>query len=252
MGQAPPSELVSDGSVWRVATWNVLVQAFCQPDRYLDVDPVALDPDRRRSAVVREVVGRVGESDVLCLQEADEALCRALEAEGLCLHVVAHDEGDHAVAVVTGSPRPFHGGDLGGGRSWAGVTLEEADAEPVVVVSCHLRHPGDGPVGTAQAKALADQLRHRFAGMRVAVGADANAAVGGPALEALSSLGLTLLQPSPTAWIRGGERTTDVLALPPGGRLTGVAGPTGPIPTPDWPSDHRLLLGELPRRSTTG
>lgn len=242
---------MTDGAVWRLATWNVLVQAFCQPDRYRDVDPAALDTDRRRAAVVGEVVRRVGEVDVVCLQEVDEALCRALEGAGLWVHAVAHGEGDHGVAVVRTSPGPAHTGDLGGGRSWAAVTLEDAAAGSVVVVCCHLRHPGDGAVGTAQAVALADQLQRRFAGARIAIGADANAEVGGPAIAALDPLHLELHQPSSTAWIRGGPRTTDLLALPSGGELTEVAGPIGPIPTTDWPSDHRLLVGVWPRRPPT-
>lgn len=248
----PLSDPVTGRPSWRLATWNVLAQAFCHPDRYLDVSPVALEPERRRAAVVAEVSRRVVDVDVVCLQEVDAALVEELGVAGVWVHAEFHDGGDHAVALASRTPRSTLGGDLGGGRSWAGVELRDApEGEPgavTVVVSCHLQHPGDGPVGANQAAELVAQLRKVVLGAAVAIGADVNAVAGGPATEAFAGLGLEVHQPTPTAWVRGTPRTTDVLALPPGGRVTDVVGPTGPIPTPDWPSDHRLLAGAWLRR----
>jgi len=231
----------------------VLAEALCDPDRFADVDPAALHPGRRRAAVVAVVVRWVAAVDVVCLQEVDDALCAALEEAGLWVDVAVHDDGVHGVAVVAAAALPSDSGTLGGGRRWVAATLGDPVGEHggPLVVSCHLQHPGDEPVGSAQAIALADHLGAHLASpgdRQVAVAADVNAAVGGPATDPLAAIGLELHQPSPTAWIRGGPRTTDLLALPPGGRLTTVAGPTGPLPTPDWPSDHRLVAGEWPRR----
>lgn len=234
---------------WRIATWNVLAQAYCHPERYLDVDPVALNPGRRRSDVVAEVLRWVGVTDIVCLQEVDEDLRDALGAAGVWVHAVAHPGRADGVAVVAHAPLPVCGGELGGGMSWAGATLVAPTGTSTLVVSAHLRHPGDGPVGAAQARALAEQLGGRPAAQRVAIGADANARSGGPPTDVWAGLGLEVLQPSPTAWISGSARTTDVLALPPGGRLTGVVGPTGPLPTPEWPSDHRLVAGTWPQEA---
>lgn len=245
---------VNGGDVWRMATWNVLAQAYCHPERYGDVDPVALEAGRRRAAVVAEVRRWVDTVDVVCLQEVDDALVDALGEAGVWVHAVAHPGRADGVAVASAVARPTLGGALGDGMSWAGVVLTHpaAPAVATTVVSCHLRHPGDGAVGAAQALALAEQLRAgvpggEVSGGPVAIGADANATVGGPPTDAWAALGLELVQPSPTAWLSGRARTTDVLALPPGGHLTSVAGPRGPLPTPEWPSDHRLVAGGWPR-----
>lgn len=244
----PLGEPVTSRPVWRLASWNVLAQALCDPDRFPDVDPAALDVDARRAAVVAEVVRQTTAVDVVCLQEVDDALGHALAAAGLWVHAAVHDDGIHGVAVVAVEPLTAHVGALGGGRQWVAATLDDGDASSSLVVSCHLQHPGDGPVGSAQAHQLAHQLRQHVGGVRVAIGADANAVVGGPAADALATTGLELHQSPPTALIRGGPRTTDLLALPPGGRLTAMVGPSGPIPTTAWPSDHRLVVGEWPRR----
>lgn len=233
---------------WRLVTWNVLAQAFCHPHRYADVDPDALEASSRRARVVEAVVSALGDVDVACLQEVDDGLVAALRDAGVGVHAVAHASRDDAVAVASRSPLVGHGGELGEGMSWAGAVLDAGVSVPTLVVSCHLRHPGDGPVGRAQAGALADQLRSDFSDLRWVVGADANAALGGPATRALSGLGLEVLQESPTSWINGSARATDVLALPPGGRLERTDGPLGPLPTPVWPSDHRRLWGSWPRR----
>jgi len=238
---------VAAGPLRRVATWNVLAQAYCDPRRYADVGAAALDADTRRRLVVHEVVRRVDEVDVVCLQEADGDLVDALVAAGVWVHAVPHPDRADGVAVVAGAVLGAEQGDLGGGMAWAGAVLDDPDGGHTIVVSCHLRHPGDGPVGVHQAGELTSGLRSRFGDARWVVGADANAEVGGPATAALAGLGLELHQPRPTAWISGGPRTTDVLGLPAGGRCTAVAGPTGPIPTTSWPSDHRLLLGEWPQ-----
>jgi len=231
-----------------VATWNVLAQAYCHPDRYTDVDPGALDAHRRRAAVVAEVVRWVDEVDVVCLQEVDDQLTAALAAAQVWTHAVAHPSRADGVAVAAAAPLPTEHGALDGGMVWVGAVLGSGSDHGALVVSCHLRHPGDGPVGSAQASSLASQLSNRSDPAQLAIGADANAAVGGPPTDAWSALGLEVHQPSPTAWISGRARTTDVLALPPGGQLTGIAGPPGPLPTAQWPSDHRLVAGAWPRR----
>jgi hypothetical protein len=231
-----------------MATWNVLAQAYCHPHRYTDVDPQALDADRRRAAVVDEVVRWVGDVDVVCLQEVDDELVAALEAAGVWTRAVAHPSRADGVAVAASDPLPTEQGELGDAMAWVGAVLGDGSDASTLVVSCHLRHPGDGPVGSAQASSLTSQLSARRDGARLAIGADANAAAGGPPTDAWVGLGLEVHQPSPTAWISARARTTDVLALPPGGRLTTLAGPTGPIPTLPWPSDHRLLAGAWPRQ----
>ena len=231
-----------------MATWNVLAQSYCHPHRYTDVDPGALEVDRRRAAVVAVVVRWVADVDVVCLQEVDDELGCALRAAGVWLHAAAHPSRADGVAVAAAGPLPTEQGDLDDGMVWVGALLGGGSEESTLVVSCHLRHPGDGPVGSAQASSLAGQLSGRSDGSRLAIGADANAAAGGPPTDAWTALGLEVHQPSPTAWISGRARTTDVLALPPGGQLTALVGPSGPLPTPQWPSDHRLVAGAWPRR----
>jgi mRNA deadenylase 3'-5' endonuclease subunit Ccr4 len=60
----------------RLATWNVLADAYLRPDWYRAVPAPLLEPERRRAAVCTRAIGL--EADVLCLQEVDETCFAAL------------------------------------------------------------------------------------------------------------------------------------------------------------------------------
>lgn len=62
----------------RIATWNVLADAFVKPERYPGVPPRLFEPPVRRARVVARAVE--ANADVLCLQEVEMPLLDALAA----------------------------------------------------------------------------------------------------------------------------------------------------------------------------
>lgn len=62
----------------RIASYNVLAQAYLDPSWYAHVDPAALEPDARRARLAARIVRL--DADVACLQEVEPALFEYLES----------------------------------------------------------------------------------------------------------------------------------------------------------------------------
>lgn len=67
----------------RVATWNVLADAYRKPPFHVSAHPTPHELRRRRQRVVEDVISMATSVgiDLVCLQEADRSLADALEAE---------------------------------------------------------------------------------------------------------------------------------------------------------------------------
>src|SRR5947209_3708664 len=63
---------------FRVASYNILAEAYTLPDRYPGIPSALLVPENRRPALIRHISG-LG-ADLICLQEVEPEVFRALEA----------------------------------------------------------------------------------------------------------------------------------------------------------------------------
>jgi mRNA deadenylase 3'-5' endonuclease subunit Ccr4 len=62
---------------FRVASYNILADAYVSPERYPGIPPAFLAPESRRPALIRHITG-LG-ADLICLQEVEPEVFRTLE-----------------------------------------------------------------------------------------------------------------------------------------------------------------------------
>lgn len=62
---------------FQVASYNILADAYILPERYPGVPSALLTPEKRRPALIRHITA-LG-ADLICLQEVEPDVCRALE-----------------------------------------------------------------------------------------------------------------------------------------------------------------------------
>jgi len=251
----------------RLATYNVLAQAYLRPDWYREVPAALLEPARRQAAVLARVAGL--DADVLCLQEVEaplaEALHRHLEPRGYRGHFQrkgqgrpdgcatfwrgAECEGVEVLAYDEGlGPQPS--GHL------ALLARLRFPAGPVAVLNTHLKwdQPAKAPGArwcVVQARALAAWLEGRAS--EAVVCGDLNVTAQDAAVEALLAAGFRDVfgradRPH-TCCAHGHTSRIDHLLVR--GALTGTPGPAADIegrtvlPAVDEPSDHVPLVARL-------
>jgi endonuclease/exonuclease/phosphatase family metal-dependent hydrolase len=233
-------------STVRVATWNVLADAFARPDWFPGVDPALLAPGARRDAIT-VALDRL-DADVVLLQEAEPALLDSLTAWRV---EFAQRTGkpDGCAILVRGrwsvrESRTLHY-DAQVSRLAQIATLMTPDGRTLTAVNTHLEYSPLGVLGGQQATELARALPNG----PLVLGGDLNDAPGGPARAALASVGVSGIDyAEPTSLFGGREfRALDVL----GARGTVLDVLESPfvveraVPTLQCPSDHVPVRGLL-------
>lgn len=149
----------------RIATWNVLADAYLDPAQYPRTPAKLLAAGARRGRIRDDILAMVEalRLDVVCLQEADEALAAAIgdatpSSWGTCWSP-RPGGGDGCLSLVCGGWQPL-GSEAGMYHSAPGVpvqrlTLSDGD-DAVAVYHTHLRWADDeGATCRAQAAELA-------------------------------------------------------------------------------------------------
>jgi endonuclease/exonuclease/phosphatase family metal-dependent hydrolase len=236
----------------RVASYNVLADAYLPPDRYARCDPEHLAPSRRHPRLAARVAGLA--ADIVCAQE--------VEADVLARFAAALP--DHAQRYA---PKP---GRTDGVAVFARLPIvaERAIRFPddtgrvalLVVVEYEGRHLGvacthlklDAAIGLTQAQALIDELARVPCDGWVVCG-DLNAEPGAAIVERLLASGLADAHagsPAFTSNFAGGPSRIDYVLHGPA--LTAhpiiVAPPITPstvLPSGDEPSDHLPVLARI-------
>ncbi len=145
----------------RVASYNVLADAYIRTSYYPGTPPEVLRPERRRTAIA-ERVARLA-ADVVCLQEVEPATLAAIAARlpGYAVHAERKRDKPDAVAIVTRRPvrgRAVLAHDDGTGHVALLVAVEDED-RLVGIAAAHVKwDPPGAAVGLAQAEALLDAV----------------------------------------------------------------------------------------------
>jgi endonuclease/exonuclease/phosphatase family metal-dependent hydrolase len=246
----------------RVVSYNVLADVHIKPGRYEGVPAELLDPARRRPALIEAIAGL--NADVLCLQEAEPALCDELQRRlgplgySHCLGLKRPAEREGCATFYRTPPltlaemhthhfRDGRGGEADSGHlylllrfEWGGRALD--------VVNAHLKW---GPAGVAeaehwavrQAEAVAEWARSPERGELVVCG-DFNVTPDHAALAVFRQAGLRDAHAGQgaTSNFNGRARKIDYILHTAGLRGTPVAPPPvpdqPPLPWPGQPSDH--------------
>lgn len=231
----------------KVASWNVLADAFARPDWFPGVDPALLAPGARHDGIAR-VLDRM-DVDVVLLQEAEPALLDALVGWGGVEFAQRPGKPDGCAVLVRAgwslrTDRVLHyGGQVS--RLAQLVTATTPDGRTFAVVNTHLEYSPLGMIGGQQAAELALALPDG----PLVLGGDFNDSPGGPARTALAGAGVSGMDAvEPTSLFRGNEpRALDVL----GARRAQLDALESPfvveraVPTFECPSDHVPLRGLL-------
>lgn len=227
---------VGDVNDWRtalrVATWNVLAERYALAERYGYTENGTFDERGRR--VLDTVLGVIERHDVVVLQEVEEWLVSALDP-----YVVGwapHPGSPVGVATLSRHGAITTRVDVIGGRATL-VSAFDLGGVVVEVIGAHLRWSGDAGVMREQAAGLA-QLVHGGPGV---LAADANAAWSSAALEPLRRAGWTSDTDRDSAYVDGRWRALDVIAVLGGEARSSVEAGDVVIPSPRWPSDHRVV-----------
>lgn len=231
----------------RVATWNVLADAYARPGWFPGVDPALLAPGARRDAIAA-VLDRL-DADVVLLQEAEPALLDSLTAWRHVDFAQRTGKPDGCAILVRGrwsvrSSRTLHyDGQVA--RLAQIATLLTPDGRTLTAVNTHLEYSPLGVIGGQQAAELARALPSG----PLVLGGDLNDAPGGPARTALAGVGVSGMDyAEPTSLFGGREfRALDVLGAR-GAELEVLESPfvvERAVPTLTCPSDHVPVRGLL-------
>lgn len=237
----------------RVATWNVLHPAYAVPERYREIDPRVLEPQRRAAAVLDRVTQLLAAYDVVALQEIDTQTARTLVGDGTALLAAARPHAPDGVLLASRRHPLLHarsGTSTDGRRVWC-----SAEVEDVTVVCTHL--DWSDAAGDAQHRGLV-QLDEMVAwigpdlGTTHVVVGDLNDASDGRVGSALAAAGFThLAGGASTAAISGTTVSLDTVAVRGGHGTAHALGalpvPGSPYQLPDAsvPSDHVPLVAEI-------
>jgi endonuclease/exonuclease/phosphatase family metal-dependent hydrolase len=249
-----------------LATYNLLAQAYVQPDRYRAVAPELLEPGHRRAAVLERVAGL--EADLLCLQEVEvgmaQALADHLAPRGYAGHFQRKGQGrpDGCATFWRGAAAREvtaleYDEGLGSAPSGHVALLVELELEgrALCVVNTHLKwdppaRPAATRLGVLQARALGAWLAGRSA---TVVCGDLNVGPADAVVEALREVGFRDVfagseQPHTCCAHGRTSRMDHVLVR---GDLHGTPGPAvdlsglTALPSATEPSDHVPLVARL-------
>lgn len=138
----------------RIASYNVLADAYLRPDHYPFTPAAVLEPARRRKALVERIAAL--EADVVCLQEVEPAMFEALAArlggEGRLLRKTGEKPDGCAVFVK------------GRRAAWSELVYPDgtghvalaAEVEGLGIATTHLRWDAKGRLAEAQFATLLD------------------------------------------------------------------------------------------------
>ena len=227
----------------RLATWNVLAQAYAHPHRYAGVLPADLAAETRMPRVRSVLRELLDESDVVAVQEADAGLVSWLRDE-LGASVVHAPRASARDGVLLASSVHALSGEVGatsdGRRTWASATMGD-----VLVVSLHLdpEWPEKRLAGAAQAAELLAWVE-ALEPSPVVLLADLNAPWSSLTGDVLRSHGFEAAPCGATAATNGRTRELDVVAARDCSGLVVTPTDLPPVGSDLWlpdarrPSDH--------------
>lgn len=251
-----------------VASYNVLCDAYIKPEYYPRCDPADFRPERRHPLLLQRVAGL--DTDVICLQEVDEAMFDRLSRKlgplgyrGRWLKK-ASDKTDGCATFVRGTSRiitrfqrTFQDG--GGERPDSGyVALETVLVTPeghgVTVVNTHLKWessdvPANARYGLAQARELA---RVHQSNLPVVICADFNADHDSETMQTFALAGFHnahLAEMAPTCFLDGELKKFDAVLCNDGFLVhdwsTTPIDASTRLPSSVEPSDHVPIVATL-------
>lgn len=222
----------------RVASYNILADAYLRREYYPFTPEAVLDPDRRRKAVVERAAGL--DADVLCLQEVDAAAFQAFSArlgEGRLLRKTG-GKPDGCAIFAKGRRVEWREHAYSDGTGHVALA---AVAEGIGVATTHLRWDAEGRLAESQLAELLD--RWVRPGEAWVVCGDFNAEPGSAALRMALGRGMRDAYASGfTCNANRNARRIDFLLHTAGLRaepapLDPIDGET-PLPSEREPSDH--------------
>lgn len=254
----------------RIASYNVLADAYLDPAWFTHVDPAALDPQRRRERLLARIAGL--DADVVCLQEVEPAcfqrLREGLAADGYTGVYARKGRGradgcacflrDESVRLL--ASEAFHYRDAAAGGEDSGhlalVCHVECALGRVHVANTHLRWAPDDTdpamhVGWRQVRDLLDR-RIGPRPERWVICGDLNGTVDSAPIRELLARGwrdACATQPQPTCNPHRRAKRIDYLLHTPDLHATPHPLPAiddrTPLPSIDEPSDHLPVVATL-------
>ncbi|MEN0063602.1 MAG: endonuclease/exonuclease/phosphatase family protein [Myxococcota bacterium] len=242
---------------FRIATYNVLADAYIRPERYRGSSSASLDPVHRRPLQLRRVANLA--SDVICLQEVEAEVYEALDAalpEYVGTYAPRRDRPDGVATFVRSSgpgvqaTTELHYATPQADRDHLALltVLQVADRR-LVLANTHLRwQPAETPIdmheGVLQLRQLLDALEPY--GLPYVLAGDLNAISQGPVIRLAQQNGLRVtgqsLRPWDTALIEGRRRKLDYVLVTTHFNAQPQPVPAlskhRPIPSSEEPSDH--------------
>lgn len=258
----------------RIASYNVLADAYVKPEWFAHVSPAALAREPRRARLIERVIGL--DADVVCLQEVEAPVFAALERALAPLGhrgVFAKKSGNRPDGCATFVReqawtlvaherfvyRDGRGGVADSGHVALLVTVAPRDGgDRVVVAGTHLRWAADDTpphehVGRRQLELLLAHLDESGVASRVVCG-DFNAEAESTTLAPLFARGYRdayAARPQPTCNTHHEAKRIDFVfhdaslrAVPE--PLPAIDGAT-PLPSDREPSDHLPIVATLER-----
>lgn len=252
---------------FKVASYNILADAYLRRGWYPRVPPELLARQRRRQALLERVAGL--DADVLCLQEVEKGALADLRARLSPLgYAVCHGrkgagKPDGCATLVRGLAvrevrrLAFSDGEGRGGHSGhiALLVTVEQEGRAVCIVNTHVRWdpPGTPPGQGFAPRQLGELLAQRPrgdggawpAGLDWILCGDLNLTPESPVLDLLRQEGLRDSHGAPrppTCYVGGRAVSIDYLWHSPGLRAAPLEPPLidddTPLPSPSEPSDH--------------
>jgi len=220
----------------RVATWNVLCDAYVEPEYFPHTPAAILDPDRRRAALLDRI--RSLDVDILCLQEVDAGLAAAIRAVGLDGRY-APKGGGKPDGCATVSRLPVRSERTLAYADGSGHVALFVELDGVTVANTHLKWDPEGTRGARQIAELLEGRPERFI-----VCGDFNAEAASETVSLCLAAGLRDACPAGGATSNANGRakridylfhSLDLRAAP--ALLPRIADDT-PLPSESEPSDH--------------
>jgi mRNA deadenylase 3'-5' endonuclease subunit Ccr4 len=252
----------------RVATYNILANAYLRPERYPRVDPAAFDWSRRREALVARLLGF--DADVICLQEVERdayaSMASALRDGGYAgVHACRRGNPDGCATFVR-APRwtmadrrtHYYADQIDGAEASGHLALivrARCAGRELAIVNTHLRwdapsRSGMQHVGVRQAALLRDSVLAPGPGWLLC--GDFNATPDSEVLAVLADHGLRdagRVMGHPTFNATGTARRIDFILHTPELRVTVEPAPAiddaTPLPAPGEPSDHLPVVAQV-------